>query len=229
MRLLLEAAMATKLMLGVWVQEEESKLENVLRPPLHAFIKLGWGRVRGTWLLRSLSWNPKEKQKQACEAERQYRRQYKQLSDPVGTNTAVVERPSQNGSSGVHTSKWTHVRAKGERCSVLNKQQAPREEGRSLEIHGKDSCRKWRLGIRSSIYNPTLTRLSLGPLDFKASLDWRGKPRLKIKRGQNMLVSAGTFAEHTKGSGLGPQHMGVKMKNSNIRILRNETRLRHDS
>lgn len=44
-----------------------------------------------------------------------------------------------------------------------------------------------------------------------------------------MLASAGTFAELTKGSELGPQHMGVKMKNSNIRILCNETRLRHDS
>lgn len=101
---------------------------------LHAFIKLGWGQARGTWLLRSLSWNPKEKQKQACEAERQYR---------LGTHTAVVERAT--------LAEW-------ERCSVLNKQQAPREEGRSLEIHGKDSCRKWRLGIRLSIYNSTLNQ-----------------------------------------------------------------------
>lgn len=44
-----------------------------------------------------------------------------------------------------------------------------------------------------------------------------------------MLASAGTSVELTKGSELGPQPMGVKMKNSNIRILCSETRLRHDS
>lgn len=44
-----------------------------------------------------------------------------------------------------------------------------------------------------------------------------------------MLVPAGMFAEHTKVSELDPQYMGVKMRNSNIRILCNEFRLRHGS